>query len=239
MDEVIVLILVLFLIAALICGIVLPIVAFIISLSSRRRIAELEARANRLEQLLTARPIFPTAAETKQESPPQPAVPPPAFVLGPLPKPVTSRTPLNAYQLESMIGRRWVGLVAILLILFATAFFLKYAFDNRWIGELARVTIGIAFGAGMCLAGFRYHRKRWRTFSQILTAGGIVLLYLSTYAAFGYYHLVGQKTAFFVLAILIAEAAALSLIYDAPAIAIMALIGGLLTPVLLHSERDQ
>ena len=125
------------------------------------------------------------------------------------------------------------------LILFATAFFLKYAFDNRWIGELGRVAIGIAFGIAMCLAGFRYQQRGWRIFSQILTAGGIVLLYLSTYAAFGYYHLVGQKTAFAYLAILIAEAAALSLVYNAPAIAIMALIGGLLTPLLLHSDRDQ
>ena len=89
------------------------------------------------------------------------------------------------------------------------------------------------------LAGFRYHQKGWRVFSQILTAGGIVLLYLSNYAAFGYYHLVGQKTAFAFLVILIAEAAALALLYNAPAIAIMALIGGFLNPVLLHSDRDQ
>jgi uncharacterized membrane protein len=138
-----------------------------------------------------------------------------------------------------MIGRRWVGWVAISLILFATAFFLKYAFDNRWIGELGRVTIGIAFGIAMCVAGFRYHKRGWRIFSQILTAGGIVLLYLSSYAAFGYYHLVGQKTAFAYLVILIAQAAALALVYNAPAIAIMALIGGFLNPVLLHSDRDQ
>src|SRR5215217_2875278 len=243
MEDVILLILLLFLVAALISGIVLPIVSVVISLRFRRRIGELEARADRLERLLAARPIFPTAAETKREAPPQPppepAAPPPPSVPGPPAEPVTSTAPLSAYQLESIIGRRWVGWIAVLLILFATAFFLKYAFDNRWIGELGRVSIGIALGAGMCLAGFRYHRKRWRVFSQILTAGGIVLLYLSTYAAFGYYHLVGQKTAFFYLAILIAEAAAVSLIYDAPAIAIMALIGGLLTPVLLHSERDQ
>lgn len=138
-----------------------------------------------------------------------------------------------------MIGRRWVGWVAILLILFATAFFLKYAFDNRWIGELGRVSIGIGLGVAMSLAGFRYHQRGWRIFSQILTAGGIVLLYLSTYSAFGYYHLVGQKTSFAFLAILIAEAAAIALAYNAPAIAIMAVIGGLLTPVLLHSDRDQ
>lgn len=104
---------------------------------------------------------------------------------------------------------------------------------------MGRVATGIAFGIGFSIAGLRYHKRGWRIFSQILTAGGIVLLYLSTYAAFGYYHLVGQKTAFVYLVILIAEAATLALVYNAPAIAIMALIGGFLTPLLLHSERDQ
>src|SRR6185369_10860457 len=193
--------------------IIVPIVAVVIAVSARRRIARLEWRASRLEQTLAAEP------------PPQPT-----------PTPVT---PLTAYQIESIIGRRWIGWVAVILILFATAFFLKYAFDNRWIGELGRVTIGVAFGIAMSLAGLRYHQLGWRIFSQVLTAGGIVLLYLSTYAAFGYYHLVGQKTAFAFLGILIAEAAALSLVFNAPAIAIMALVGGFLTPVLLHSQRDQ
>jgi uncharacterized membrane protein len=127
----------------------------------------------------------------------------------------------------------------VLLILFATGFFLKYAFDNRWIGEVGRVAIGIFAGAFMTSLGNRYFRRGWRIFSQILTGGGVVLLYLSTYAAFGYYHLIPQKAAFVFVAILIAEATALALLYEAPAIAIMALIGGFITPVLLHSDRDQ
>jgi uncharacterized membrane protein len=239
----------------LVLVIALPIVAIILTAAVRRRIAQLEWRANRVEQTLAAHSIFPGAAQPKQEPapepkaapPPEPATPPPAPSVEPEPPPpqpappriAPQSTPLNAYQLESVIGRRWIGWVAVLLILFATAFFLKYAFDNRWIGELGRVTIGIAFGVAMGIAGFRYYQRGWRIFSQILTGGGIVLLYLSTYAAFGYYHLVGQKSAFAFLAILIAEAAALALAYNAPAIAIMALIGGFLTPVLLHSERDQ
>lgn len=225
-------ILVLFVLAALLSGIVLPIVALVVSVNTRRRIAQLEAA-------LAGRPIVtePEPRPVPQpEPPPRASEPPPQPASEPRPRVVQ---PISAYQLESMIGRRWVGWIAVLLILFATAFFLKYAFDNRWIGEVGRVAIGVSFGIAMSLAGFRYHQRGWRIFSQILTGGGIVLLYLSTYAAFGYYHLVGQKTAFAFLAILIAEAAALSLIYNAPAIAIMALIGGFLTPVLLHSGRDQ
>ncbi len=224
------LILVLLLLAALVSAIVLPIVALVISLKTRNRIGRLEAA------LLDRPRVVEPEPEPRPEPPPRESVvqPPP-----PEPPPSQPTTPFSAFELESLIGRRGVGWVAIVLILFATAFFMKYAFENRWIGELGRVSIGIAFGIGMSLAGFRYRRRGWRIFSQILTAGGIVLLYLSTYAAFGYYHLVGQKTAFAFLAILIAEAAAISLVYNAPAIAIMALIGGLLTPVLLHSDRDQ
>ena len=224
--DLLVLILILFLIAA-ISAIVLPIVALVISLKTRQRIIQLEAA-------LASRPV---AAEPEPKPQPQPE--PPRAQPKPEPPPRQVFQPLSAYQLESIIGRRGVGWVAVVLILFATAFFLKYAFDNRWIGELGRVAIGVAFGIAMSLAGFRYHQRGWRVFSQILTAGGIVLLYLSTYAAFGYYHLVGQKSAFAFLAILMAEAAALALVYNAPAIAIMALIGGFLTPVLLHSGRDQ
>ena len=222
MDSIFDLFIVLILVAVVLTAIVLPIIVLAISLTSRKRISQLEARLDRIEATLAGRP--PLEPNPDSEPPP----------------PVTTATPsLNAAQLESIIGRRWVGWAAIALILFATAFFLKYAFDNRWIGELGRVAIGITFGIAMCLGGYRYQQRGWRVFAQILTGGGIVLLYLSTYAAFGYYHLVGQKTAFIFLALLIAEAAAISLRYNAPAIAIMALIGGFLTPVLLHSDRDQ
>ena len=237
MEQLLVLVLVLFLIAVVLTAIVLPIVALVISSGARKRLSELHARIDRIEKTLAAHSIFPGATRPEPEAPPAPE---PEPVIPPPPPPVASPAPaFNAYQLESIIGRRWVGWVAVLLILFATAFFLKYAFDNRWIGELGRVSIGITFGIVMCLGGFRYQQRGWRIFAQILTAGGIILLYLSTYAAFGYYHLVGQKTAFLYLLILIAEAAAISVIYNAPAIAIMALIGGLLTPLLLHSDRNQ
>lgn len=208
---------------------------------------QLEARLDRLEALLTV-PDFekpqlpvehiplPAPVEPPVVEQPEPRPPPPPTEQVPIPPPRIAR---QAGDLESIIGRRWVGWIAIGLILFATAFFLKYAFDNRWIGELGRVTIGVAAGIGLTLLGFRYHRRGWRVFSQILTAGGIVLLYLSVYAAFGYYHLVTQKAAFVYLVILLAQAAGLALLYNSQAIAVMALIGGFLAPVLLHSGRDQ
>ncbi len=126
-----------------------------------------------------------------------------------------------------------------MLLLFATAFFIKYAYDNEWVGELGRVAIGIAAGAGFCVAGYRAHRKSYRIFSQMLTAAGTVILYLATFAAFGYYHLLPRSAAGVFLVVLIAETVALAILYDAPAVALMAVIGALLNPVLLSTGHDQ
>jgi uncharacterized membrane protein len=140
--------------------------------------------------------------------------------------------------MELVIGRRLVGLVAIALIVIATAFFLKYAFENRWIGELGRVTLGVVAGLTLVWAGYKRHGRRWRHLSEALTGGGIVILYLSVYGAFAYYHLVDQRTAFLFLAILVAEAHLLAMQYRAPSIAVLALVGGFLVPLLLSTGRD-
>ncbi len=265
MDEFFIVIYLLLLLGFVLLILVLPVVALVISIRSGQKLSEriskletavglkqnnrtsfveLSARIQKLEEALGGvRPPETTFEQAKSEVKPQspPAPVPPPIVEAPrsqIPKP-TPTSWLSAADLESTIGRRWVGWIAVSLILFATAFFLKYAFDNRWIGEVGRVAIGIFAGVTMTSLGFRYYKRGWRIFSQILTGGGIVLLYLSTYAAFGYYHLVPQKAAFVFLAILIGQAAALALLYEAPAIAIMALLGGFLTPLLLHSDRDQ
>ena len=212
---------------------------------SNAALKKLEARIEQIEiALKTGFDLRPPAEPAEQPEPvplPHPPIPPPQ-IQPPPPRPiepVIRPAPRQAGDIESIIGRRLVGWIAIGLILLATAFFLKFAFDNRWIGELGRVAIGVAAGVGLNVLGYRYYRRGWRIFSQILTAGGIVLLYLSVYAAFGYYHLVTQRAAFVYLVILVAQAAGLAVLYNAQSIAVMALIGGFLAPVLLRSDRDQ
>ncbi len=170
-------------------------------------------------------------------------------------------------QWELLVGRKALGWVAVVLLVFAAAFFLRYAFENQWIGPLGRVALGVIAGAGLMVAGEKQRRRRWRGFSQprrrgqahfapetpqnepvpdgfgagsqMVSAAGIVVLYLSTYAAFGFYHLLPQQAAGVFLAILVLESAVLAVLYNSPAIGLTALLGGLLTPVLMHSEHDQ
>ena len=237
-------------VALLVClCIVLPIVAFVRTNRIRTlelRLAGVEAALLRLmrQQEAVAAPAVQAAPVTEA-----PAVTAPAAAAG-LPPPVretvataalepSAPAPPASESLEAVIGQKWVGWIAVLLIFCAAAFFLKYAFENRWIGELGRVSIGVAAGLGMAWGGLERHRRGWRYLAQILTGGGIAILYLSVYGAFGYYHLMGARAAFVALAILVAEAHLLALSYNARAVAVMALLGGFLVPVLLSAGRDQ
>ena len=231
----------------LVLVLVVPIIALVRSRGLgelRRRLDDLEDDMRRLRRLVRRRPgaEAPAVEPEPEAEAARPVTEQEPVVVMPVDRP-RRRGPLfqppTAASLEEWIGRRGLGWAAVVLLLFATAFFLKYAFENDWIGPLGRVSIGLIAGAGLCVAGWRFHRRAYPIFSQMLTAAGIVLLYLATFASFGYYHLMPRQQAALFLILLVAEAAALALVYDAMAIALMAVVGGLLTPILLHADQDQ
>src|SRR5262249_46760181 len=122
---------------------------------------------------------------------------------------------------------------------FAVGFFVKYAFENQWIGPVGQVCTGAVAGAGLCVGGFFAHRRnRWLA-SQMLTAAGIAILYLATFATFGFYDILPRDRASIYLTLLVAPPALLAGGSGAGGIGWMALVGGLLAPILLASHHDQ
>src|SRR5262249_17506880 len=148
--------------------------------------------------------------------------------------------PAASFDWEWFIGRKALGWVAVVLIVFATAFFLRYAFENNWIGPIGRVALAALGGLALVAAGRHYDPPPggwW--FAQMLTGAGVVLLYLAASSAFGFYHLLPQRAAAPYLVIVVLETMLLAALYDAPALALVAVLGGLLTPVLMPSETDR
>ena len=143
------------------------------------------------------------------------------------------------FDIETLVGGSWFNWIGIVAITFGVAFFLKYAFENQWIGPAGRVTLGAAAGMGMLIAGERLRRARGMAqFAYILSGGGILILYLSVYAAFALYHLIGQVLAFLLMVAVTTTAVLLSARYNAFPVAILGLLGGFLTPVLLSTGVD-
>ena len=146
----------------------------------------------------------------------------------------------SAGNLESAIGTRWIGRIGILAILFGVAFFLKYSFDNKLIGETGRVVLGIVWGVAFIGAGKYFQQKKgWTLYAQALTGGGLAILYLAVYAGFALYHLMPGALATAGLIAVTTTGMTLSARYSAYSLATIALLGGFLTPLMLSTGQNR
>lgn len=172
-------------------------------------------RSDRDEETLTA-PLIPD-----QEGPP-PAAP-------------RERRP---FDLEALIAGQWLNRIGIVAVLLGTSFFLKYAFDNDWIGPSGRVAIGLLAGTGLLAASQWFLSRGYRYFSEGIAALGAGVLFLSLYAAWDFYELIPQSAAFGGMIIVTGALAGLARGRDSQRLAVLALLGGLVTPGLLSTGVD-
>jgi len=140
-------------------------------------------------------------------------------------------------DLEKFIGENLANKIGIAVLVLGIAFFVKYAIDKNWINETGRVVIGLVSGG--ILTGFaHYIRNSYRSFSSVLVGGGLTVFYFSIAFAFHQYHLISREGAFIIMIVITAFAVILSLLYDRLELAILATIGGFITPFLVSTGTD-
>ena len=139
---------------------------------------------------------------------------------------------------ETRVGGRWLLYIGIATLLLGLAFFIKYAFDNQWLTETGRVVLGTLAGLVMAGGGLRLARRGYRLFGEVLAGGGIVALYLSSFAALNFYGLVSRPTAFGQMVIITAVGALMADRQRSQGLAFVALLGGFLTPFLVGGDQD-
>jgi uncharacterized membrane protein len=137
--------------------------------------------------------------------------------------------------LESKIGGHWLNRIGIVAVLIGVSYFLKYAFDNEWIGPASRVIIGLVAGIAVVFWSEHVRRSGYAIFSYSLKAIGIGVLYLSLWASSQLYDLIPNALAFFSMAAVTAATVALALWQDAQIIAAFAALGAFITPVALST----
>jgi uncharacterized membrane protein len=140
-------------------------------------------------------------------------------------------------DLEKFIGENLISKIGIGILVIAIGFFVKYAIDNNWVGEVGRVAIGILCG-GILIALAHRMRNTYRAFSSVLAGGGLAVFYFTITLAYKQFHLFGQPAAFGIKIGITAFAAALSLLYNKQELAITALVGGFAAPLLVSSGNN-
>ena len=130
----------------------------------------------------------------------------------------------------------WIGSISLICAAF---FLVKYSLDADLLTDPVRAVMGLFFGSAMLYAGQwvskRPHIANGLYISQGLIGAGIVSLYFISYAATQLWELIppfmgfGAMAATTFLAVLFA-------LRHGQAIAVFALLGGLITPALISTE---
>jgi len=190
------------------------------------RLAALES----MQRITAPPPPKPTPVAPSQEAAPIPAagVPPregkPARV--------------KEREWEQILGGNWLASVGVIALIIGAGFFLKYAFDQNWLGPTARVILGIVAGLVMLGLGY-YWQKRYPILTQVLSGGGIAILYLSIFASFAIYDLVHFYVACAFLLLVSIASALLALRYNSMALAIIGILGAFIAPFILGAFGER
>jgi uncharacterized membrane protein len=155
------------------------------------------------------------------------------------PRPVHAASAHAETDLESRIGSHWLNRIGIAALLIGVSYFLKFAFENNWIGPAGRVSIGLLAGIAVVVWSERFRSRGYRTFSYSLKAVGIGTLYLSLWAAFQVYGLIPGGIAFVAMLAVTAATGVMAVTQDAEILAVFALTGGFTTPFLLSTGRNR
>lgn len=139
-------------------------------------------------------------------------------------------------SLEFAIASQWLLRLGILLLVFGIGFFLNYSIENDLISPIARVGITTAVGFGLLWGGVRLLRGRYDILGQGLIGAGISALYGTTYASGNLFHLVTMETAFGLMAGVTLLAGGMAIRFQLILAAILGILGGYLTPLLIPSE---
>ncbi len=211
--------------AVLFYAIGLP-VALVMIVTLRRRVRDLERDVASLRGGAQAAPRAP--AQVSQRTYPQQVD---EIQRG---RPDVPRRP----SLEALIGGRWLTWVGVLAIFFGTAFFVAMDLRGSPLGGVLQVLAGLAVALVFVLAGRWLAHRRERVLGLGLLGGGVALLYLVAYGAYGFHHLVPAITVYLFLAGVAVVGAGLALRQNSATIAGLTVIGALLAPLLLDVPGD-
>jgi uncharacterized membrane protein len=197
----------------------------------------LETRLSAIEQRLAA-------LEGKAGVAPQPVAPAPVpaplapAVLLPEEVPSAATPAARGSELEKVVAERWLNYLGIIAMLFATAFFIKYAFDSRWVGPRGRVAVGLLCGSLIVLWSDRLRRRGYGYFSEGIAGLGASVLYFSVWGGWYYYRMFPAGVALAAMVVVTAAMAAMAIGRDSQRLAFLTLAGGFVTPLLLNTGHN-
>ena len=158
-------------------------------------------------------------------SPPARAVP-----AQPAPPPVDPLAPLKRW----LFGGNTIVKLGVAILFVGLAFLAKFAAQHVDVPVEYRLA-GVG-AAALVLLGFGWRLRGKRAgYAQVLQGGAVAVLYLTLFVGFRFFDVLSLGAAFGCMVAVAALAAALAVIQDARALAVIGALGGFATPLLVSS----
>ncbi len=126
-----------------------------------------------------------------------------------------------------------------LILLVAGYLLFDQAIERGWLGPVVRFTGGIAFGLLAILTAELLWSKRYRLPAAALGGAGLGILYAALYAGHAWYDLMGVPLTFALMALVTATGVTWAVRRNSQFTAVLGLLGGYLTPVLLSTGDNK
>jgi len=143
-------------------------------------------------------------------------------------------------MLEQRIGQRWASIAGALTFIVGMGLLFAVAWRRGWFQAIPpgmKCILGSFVGFAMLVAA-DVVRKKLNAMAAIgLNAAGLGVVYLSAYASFAMFHLISPGVAFSLLACVAFLGIAISARSQYASVGVVALIGGYLTPFLVHTDN--
>jgi uncharacterized membrane protein len=202
------------------------------------RLEQVEARLDRIEQLLPAMPVTRGAdADTTARAgeaaavEPVPVSRPPVAAPSPTRKMAdpSYRSASHSLTVTQILG--WTGATALVL---AVAYLIRLALDAGWLTPERQLGLAVLSGFALIGAGLKL-RAADKQYASLLPAGGLVVLFLSIYGAHLYYHFIGAPMATGAVILTCLAALWLGRLFESELYGLFAVVGSYSAPFLLHT----
>jgi uncharacterized membrane protein len=181
-------------------------------------------------------PLHPQPTRAELPRPERPRVPPPP---SPPPPPPAPPKPVVRLDWEQLVGVKMFSAVAGIALVLAAVFFLRYSIEHGWLAPPVRVAIGLLAGIALLVACEMKAARKYPITANALDAAGVAILFATIFSAHALWQLIPPSAAFALLAMVTAVAVLLSIRRESLFIAILGLLGGFATPVLLSTGENR
>jgi uncharacterized membrane protein len=138
---------------------------------------------------------------------------------------------------EHLIARVWLPRIFMFVLLIGLIWGFKAAADAGYLTEGMQSILGFAAAVLFVITGYRQHKGNRPLLAQVLLAGSIGILMLTTFAAHYLYALLNAPAAFAANVIWVLLGLWFSHKLQSEALGILAIAAGVLTPFLVQIEK--